>query len=161
MEDGAEIWRALIMPFPIRARRRLNARISKSISKNPRQKITPRILSSYRRTSNYSSAHLTRMNDIVKVSSSARGKGGRILVKQDHVRIVPQKTKTNNRLWNMHQVRTSPRRYSVGPNRHDVRSCTQQLSHENTRFATAPGFDGPSGCPTQSRIRFRRLWLRR
>jgi len=34
---------------------------------------TPRILSSYLRTSNYSSAHLTRMNDIVKVSSSARG----------------------------------------------------------------------------------------
>lgn len=33
----------------------------------------PRILSSYLRTSNYSSAHLTRMNDIVKVSSSARG----------------------------------------------------------------------------------------
>jgi hypothetical protein len=26
--------------------------------------------------------------------------------------------------------------------------------------ATAPGFDGPAGCPTQSRIRFRRLWLR-
>lgn len=34
---------------------------------------TPRILSSYLRTSNYSSAHLTRMNDIVKVSSSASG----------------------------------------------------------------------------------------
>ena len=26
--------------------------------------------------------------------------------------------------------------------------------------ATAPGFDGPAGCPMQSRIRFRRLWLR-
>ena len=171
MEDGAKIWRALIMPFSISARRRLNARASgwtrgfrtpgcrawhKTLLKS-----TPRILNFYRCASNYSSAHLTRMNDIVKVSSSARGKGGRILVKQDHVRIVPQKTKTNNRLWNMHQVRTSPRRYSVGPNRHDVRSCTQQLSHENTRFATAPGFDGPAGCPTQSRIRFRRLWLRR
>ena len=34
---------------------------------------TPRILGSYLRTSNYSSAHLTRMNDIVKVSSSASG----------------------------------------------------------------------------------------
>ena len=33
----------------------------------------PRMLSSDRRASNYSSAHLTRMNDIVKVSSSARG----------------------------------------------------------------------------------------
>lgn len=32
----------------------------------------------------------------------------------------------------MHQVRTSPRRYSVGPNRHDVRSSAQQLSHEST-----------------------------
>lgn len=34
-------------------------------------KRAPRILSSYLRTSNYSSAHLTRMNDNVKVSSSA------------------------------------------------------------------------------------------
>lgn len=35
-------------------------------------KRAPRILSSYLRTSNYSSAHLTRMNDIVKVSSLAK-----------------------------------------------------------------------------------------
>ena len=34
-------------------------------------KRAPRILSSYLRTSNYSSAHLTRMNVNVKVSSSA------------------------------------------------------------------------------------------
>ena len=35
-------------------------------------------------------------------------------------------------MWNAHQVRTSPRRYSVGPNRHGVRSSAQQLSHEST-----------------------------
>lgn len=41
--------------------------------KSPFVTRAPRILSSYLRTSNYSSAHLTRMNDIVKVSSSATG----------------------------------------------------------------------------------------
>ena len=89
---------------------------------------TPRILSSYLRTSNYSSAHLTRMNDIVKVSSSASGSRGA----SREPRRPSRKTTKNIRLWNAHQVRTSPRRYSVGPNRHDVRSSAQQLSHEST-----------------------------
>ena len=75
MEDGAKLSRALIMPFPIRAGRRLNARVRvwSSPRKIPVVARAPRILSSYLRTSNYSSAHLTRMNDIVKVSSSATG----------------------------------------------------------------------------------------
>ena len=91
---------------------------------------TPRILSSYLRTSNYSSAHLTRMNDIVKVSSSASGSARGVAGNRG---VGPMKIKKNKkRLWNAHQVRTSPRRYSVGPNRHDVRSSAQQLSHEST-----------------------------
>lgn len=91
-------------------------------------KRAPRILSSYLRTSNYSSAHLTRMNDIVKVSSSASGSRGASRTPRRPSR----KTTKNIRLWNAHQVRTSPRRYSVGPNRHGVRSSAQQLSHEST-----------------------------
>ena len=91
-------------------------------------KRAPRILSSYLRTSNYSSAHLTRMNDIVKVSSSASGSRGASRTRRRPSR----KTTKNIRLWNAHQVRTSPRRYSVGPNRHGVRSSAQQLSHEST-----------------------------
>ena len=38
--------------------------------------------------------------------------------------------------------------------------CAATKSREHMFDATAPGFDGPAGCPTQSRIRFRRLWLR-
>ena len=90
-------------------------------------KRAPRILSSYLRTSNYSSAHLTRMNDIVKVSSSASGSRG---ASRDAAASVEENDE--KRLWNAHQVRTSPRRYSVGPNRHGVRSSAQQLSHEST-----------------------------
>lgn len=93
---------------------------------------TPRILSSYLRTSNYSSAHLTRMNDIVKVSSSASGSARGVAGDRGVGPIKKKKTKNKKRLWNAHQVRTSPRRYSVGPNRHDVRSSAQQLSHEST-----------------------------
>ena len=90
-------------------------------------KRAPRILSSYLRTSNYSSAHLTRMNDIVKVSSSASGSRG---AWRDAAASVEENDE--KRLWNAHQVRTSPRRYSVGPNRQGVRSSAQQLSHEST-----------------------------
>ena len=93
---------------------------------------TPRILSSYLRTSNYSSAHLTRMNDIVKVSSSARGSARAARETAASVRLKKKTKENEKRLWNVHQVRTSPRRYSVGPNRHDVRSSAQQLSHEST-----------------------------
>jgi hypothetical protein len=64
----------------------------------------------------------------VKVSSSASGSRGA----SREPRRPSRKTTKNIRLWNAHQVRTSPRRYSVGPNRHGVRSSAQQLSHEST-----------------------------
>ena len=67
------------------------------------------------------------MNDIVKVSSSASGSRG---ASRDAAASVEENDE--KRLWNAHQVRTSPRRYSVGPNRHGVRSSAQQLSHEST-----------------------------
>jgi hypothetical protein len=161
MEDGAKIWRALIMPFSISARGRLNARASgwtrgfrtpgcrawhKTLLKS-----TPRILNFYRCASNYSSAHLTLMNDIV--AGIVLGGGGRVVIvenkKQKRQKIVEHASGSDF-------IPTLLSR----PKQTCVRSCTQQLSHENTYFAIAPGFDGPAGCPTQSRIRFRRLWLR-
>jgi len=57
---------------------------------------TPRILSSYLRTSNYSSAHLTRMNDIVKVSSSARGSARAARETAASVRFKKKQKKTKN-----------------------------------------------------------------
>ena len=114
-------------------------------------KSTPRILNFYRCASNYSSAHLTRMNDIV--AGIVLGGGGRVVIvenkKQKRQKIVEHASGSDF-------IPTLLSR----PKQTCVRSCTQQLSHENTYFAIAPGFDGPAGCPTQSRIRFRRLWLR-
>ena len=69
------------------------------------------------------------MNDIVKVSSSASGSRG---ASRDAAASVEEKFYDEKRVWNAHQVRTSPRPYSVGPNRHDVHSSAQQLSHEST-----------------------------
>lgn len=57
---------------------------------------TPRILSSYLRTSNYSSAHLTRMNDIVKVSSSASGSARGVAGNRGVGPIKKKKQKTKN-----------------------------------------------------------------
>ena len=129
---------------------------SRSRSVSPRKPpfvAAPRILSSYLRTSNYSSAHLTRMNDIVKVSSR-RVVGGR---RGEPRRRSDEKQK---RLWNAHQVRTSPRRYSVGPNRHDVRSSAQQLSHESTCSTRLHQDLTARRLPHAVAHRFRRLWLR-
>ena len=118
---------------------------------------TPRILSSYLRTSNYSSAHLTRMNDIVKVSSSASGSRG---ASRDASASVEENDEK-------HQVveRASGPDFTptlLGRPEQTWRSfvCAATKSREHMFDATAPGFDGPAGCPTQSRIRFRRLWLR-
>ena len=120
-------------------------------------KRAPRILSSYLRTSNYSSAHLTRMNDIVKVSSSASGSRG---ASRDASASVEENDEK-------HQVveRASGPDFTptlLGRPEQTWRSfvCAATKSREHMFDATAPGFDGPAGCPTQSRIRFRRLWLR-